>query len=160
MAGNAFRVGEPIPLEVKKTVELEFEVEYSSPWAAASVMMVAWSSWLPSDSAVTVTPLVTPSLNRFATIRTSLPPIADPGRHTIVLAFHADGSAEHIVSLTNWTVGDPVWNDGNDFSSFTAAQLSSLETAGGLRVRYLRRGGRQVEEWLAAAAIRVEAHLY
>jgi hypothetical protein len=157
--GRAFPPESLLPVEVGTPLELEFDVEYSSPWAAASVITAGWSSWLPSGTALSLTPLVTPALHRRTTLRALFPPIPAPGQHTLLLAFHAEGSAAHIVSLTNWTVGAPVWNDGNDFSSLTREQLTSLERAGGMTVNYLKRGG-PLPEWVAAAALRVEARIY
>lgn len=70
-----------------------------------------------------------------------------PGLHHLVFAMAAEGSAEHLLSQTNWTAGDPVWGDGNDLADLPLDKIERLRrenrvrSVGLLRAAYRTRLG-------------------
>ncbi|MBU6366466.1 MAG: hypothetical protein KJT01_09685, partial [Gemmatimonadetes bacterium] len=55
-----------------------------------------------------------------------------PGRYAIVFGFDTETEMRFIASGTNWLLGTPRWNDGNDLADLSVAQLRQLERDGRL----------------------------
>jgi len=53
-----------------------------------------------------------------------------PGRHTVLIVMGPDDSVDHLFSATNWSLGLPVWHDGNDLHDLTSAQRTFLRDSG------------------------------
>lgn len=53
-----------------------------------------------------------------------------PGRYRIVLTWELETEMRFIASRTNWILGEPRWNDGNDVADLSEAQLEELDRSG------------------------------
>jgi len=78
-----------------------------------------------------------------------------PGTYRLIFVFQAETTVDYILSGTNWTVGRPVWGDGNDVARWSREQLDAADRAGQVVVRHLRPGGRWVENWFPATTVEV-----
>lgn len=142
------------------TLVLDLVLNYSSPWPAASVILGAWPSWMPRQAPLTVHPLLTPALGRLDEARLAIAAPQTPGNYHIVLAFHAEDRVANFFSGTNWILGEPRWNDGNDVADWGERELASARAQGGVWMQYATKDGshtREVahREWLAAAVLDV-----
>jgi hypothetical protein len=138
--------GQPVSVDAAATVvagdsiPVELTFEYTTTSATANYVVAAAPSWVsPREGTVRVAGLPRPVRLAWQTVRFVLPP-ASPGHRHVVLAFGAEDSADHLMSATNWTVGPPVWGDGNDLAELSETQVQMLRRAGRVWVdRYLFR---------------------
>ena len=54
----------------------------------------------------------------------------EEGIYYLIFAFRGETAAYYVASSTCWTVGHPVWNDGNDLVDFTSSQLEEAMATG------------------------------
>lgn len=134
---------------------------YTSAWPAASVILGAVPTWGDRRrDFVTISALPTPS--RDVTLQTAVA-VAPPRRagcYHLVFAFQAEGNVEQIASATNWTVGHPIWGDGNDVAGWSDDQLREANRVGAVRSTLVyREGGRLRTKtyWVPATVIEVAA---
>lgn len=59
-----------------------------------------------------------------------------PGDYHLVLAFAAETDARWIASGTNWAVGSPMWDDGNDLADLTRDEVAEANERGQLTRRW------------------------
>jgi hypothetical protein len=59
--------------------------------------------------------------SRTATVNFTAP--SAPGAYYIIAAYHGEYSASSVMSSTNWSVGSPVWDDGDDVADWPAAAI-------------------------------------
>jgi hypothetical protein len=53
-----------------------------------------------------------------------------PGVYHLVVVYAAETEFRFVASGTNWLLGEPKWNDGNDIADFTPGQIEELRTTG------------------------------
>jgi hypothetical protein len=53
-----------------------------------------------------------------------------PGVYHLVVMYAAETEFRFVASGTNWVLGEPQWNDGNDVADFTPSQIEELRTTG------------------------------
>ena len=53
-----------------------------------------------------------------------------PGVYHLVVVYAAETEFRFVASGTNWVLGEPKWNDGNDIADFTPGQIEELRTTG------------------------------
>jgi hypothetical protein len=53
-----------------------------------------------------------------------------PGVYHLVVLYAAETEFRFVASGTNWVLGEPKWNDGNDIADFTPGQIEELRTTG------------------------------
>lgn len=115
------------------------EMSYSTYWSAAAVFMCGGTSWgQPAASWWTVYPLATPAEGAKRTATLNIKGPVSPGMHHIILALYADRSCDYVMSGTNWTIGEPVWGDGNDLSGWGARDLDAARQTGSMTIQQLR----------------------
>ncbi|MBY0488828.1 MAG: AAA family ATPase [Gemmatimonadaceae bacterium] len=91
------------------------QMEYSAPWAAASVWVAVTPSWGdPATVGREVTPLTTPVRWDVVDIPVSFTAPTTPGRYWLLFVAAAEPSGGYILSNTNWSMNRAVWGDGND----------------------------------------------
>jgi hypothetical protein len=124
-------------------IEGDVDLVYTSRWGAASVMLGSTVTW--GD---------TPALEmpRRVAVRVVAPD--QPGSYRLIFAFFAETSVEEIMSGTNWTVGRPVWGDGNDVARWSTEQLAQADSIGRVRTKMLR-GGKWAFVWVQATTIEI-----
>jgi len=109
----------------------EVLLRYNTDWAAASVMLAAVPTWGDRrKNYISLGPLVTPGrdLRRENHIRLQAP--SAPGCYRLVFAFQAEDDVRYIVSGTNWAIGRPIWDDGNDIMDWGAREFREADSAG------------------------------
>jgi DNA-binding SARP family transcriptional activator len=70
-------------------------------------------------------------------VHVDFPAPATPGRYWLALIAAAETEARFIASATNWSLGRPVWHDGDDLVDFGPDELRALETRGQVRWKAL-----------------------
>ncbi len=79
----------------------------------------------------------------------------EPGTYHIVLAFEGEFTMEQIMSRTNWTASDVVWNNGIDAGfDWTPEQFDAASTLGAVRGKLLTGSG-MINRWMPATVIEV-----
>ena len=54
----------------------------------------------------------------------------NPGRYSLVIVVDTETEMRFIASRTNWTIGEPRWNDGDDIADLPQAAIDSLASVG------------------------------
>jgi len=106
-----------------------FTVRIDSTFASNAVMAIGMTStWGPHATSFVdlgnFSP--TPVTNLQKTIQVNLTAPTAPGTYYLVTAFNGEFDAAHVMSCTNWSAGDPVWDNGDDIAGWSA---SAIETA-------------------------------
>lgn len=118
-------------------------LRYSSYWGAAAVMLGAAYNWAPREGGVvSLAPLVTPAVNRGLTVSLDIPGPKREGRYSLVIFFGAEPDVRWTASGTNWTVGHPIWGDGNDIAEWSVDQVQQARTRGRVETTIVRRAAR------------------
>jgi DNA-binding SARP family transcriptional activator len=111
---------------------------------------------LPSHG---VTEMVMPLEDKIRGTRFRAP--VSRGRYRLVILVQAETEMRFIASRTNWTVGEPLWNDGDDLADLPATALDSLDSVGWVAwpMRNFQRGdgpeGRQVPAMVIGTTLEV-----
>lgn len=117
----------PIRLRAGDTVRLGLMLDYTTPHPTANIPLGFAVTWGPRDSSVTrIAGLPRPVRDGRLTSTFTIALPDQPGHHHIILALGYEESVDHIMSGTNWTLGAPIWNDGNDVQDLSEAQLDTL----------------------------------
>ena len=64
-----------------------------------------------------------------------------PGRYQIVIVWGTETEMRYLASATNWVLGAPRWNDGNDIADLTPQQLMEIERDGSVDWMFLKPAG-------------------
>lgn len=138
-------------------IQGEVRLRYSAYWPAASVILGAFPSWGDKrKSFVTVSALATPIVDAVSRHELSIPGPDTPGDYHLVLSFAAETDARWIASGTNWAVGAPVWDDGNDLADLTASDVAEANATGQLSRPWLFQQSRAfISEAVATTVIEV-----
>ncbi|MCL4513614.1 MAG: PKD domain-containing protein [Candidatus Eremiobacteraeota bacterium] len=67
-----------------------------------------------------------------------------PGRYHVIFAFRGEMSGDQIASATNWSVGNDLWNDGNDLASLSDAKIAQAQRCGFTVENWLFKGSYQL----------------
>lgn len=98
-------------------IEGVVQMEYSAPWAAASVWVAVSPTWGdPQQIGREAFPLVTPVRWDIVDIPVSYTAPTVPGRYWLLFAMAAEPSGGFVLSNTNWSMTRAVWGDGNDIA--------------------------------------------
>ncbi|MDQ8157694.1 MAG: AAA family ATPase [Gemmatimonadota bacterium] len=122
------------------SIRVQLTFEYTTTGATANYVVAAAPDWVPAPEAtIRLAGLPRPVQGAWQTVRFTLPPAPVGHRHLIVV-FGGDDSADHLLSATNWTVGLPVWGDGNDLVDLPHDRVHAFSRTGILVVtNYLYR---------------------
>ena len=147
-----------IVVTVGDSISGDLHLRYTSPWSAASVLLGGTSTWGDKRSNYfTIKPLVTPLKDGRQHIRIRLEGPSRPGRYHLIVLFQAETDVKFIASGTNWTVGHPVWDDGNDVADWSPTQLTQANALGQVSNPVLRVPQGSAPAWVPATAIEVVA---
>lgn len=130
--GRPVRADHVIPLSTRDdSLRLTLTFEFTTDNATANYVVGAGPDWLPHDSSVVrVAGLPRPVVNAWQTVRIAVPAPRRAGRYHLIMAMGTEDSVDHLFSATNWAVGAPIWNDGNDLQDLTPAQRRFLRDSG------------------------------
>ena len=116
--------------------------EFTTREATSNYVVAAAPTWVPAaEGVVRLAGLPRPVVNAWQTVGFTLPRPRRPGRFAVVFSMSAEGSAEHVMSRTNWAAGAPVWGDGNDLIQLSEAELEQLRTTNRVRAHPMLIGG-------------------
>jgi hypothetical protein len=139
LPGGAQRIrGDSSTLRVSAgdTIDGVLQVAYSAPWAAASVWVAFTPTWGdPVRSGTDLQPITTPVQWEVMDLRIRAVSPTTPGRYWILIVAGAEPSGGYLLSNTNWSVGQPIWGDGNDIASLTDAVIERARLRGLVPVR-------------------------
>jgi DNA-binding SARP family transcriptional activator len=110
------------------------QIEYNAQWSAASVWLAVSPTWGDAARvAQDLYPVATPVRREVIDVPIAQQAPATPGRYWILMAISAEPAGGFIASGTNWTVGTPVWGDGNDLVSLPDSVLLEAQQRGLIR---------------------------
>jgi len=113
------------------------QLRYTSIWPAASVWLSMTPTWGdPREAGRDLMPLSTPVDGDIVDVPIDLVTPAQPGRYWIVFVLAAEPSGGYALSLTNWTLGEPRWNDDNNVAGLGDSILRQAGMYGRARVTY------------------------
>lgn len=107
------------------------QIEYNAQWSAASVWLAVSPTW--GDAArmgQDLYPAATPVRREVIDIPIAQQAPTTAGRYWILMAIAAEPSGGFILSRTNWTMGTPVWGDGNDLASLPDSVILEAQRRG------------------------------
>lgn len=118
------------------TIDGVLQVAYSAPWAAASVWVAFTTTWGdPTRSGGDLQPLTTPVQWEVMDLRIRAVSPTTPGRYWILIVAGAEPSGGYLLSNTNWSVGQPIWGDGNDIGRLADSTIDRARIRGLVPVR-------------------------
>ena len=145
-----------LSLNPGETIQGEVSVRYTALWPAASVILAAVPTWGDKHTSfVNVSALPTPVVNAMSRHLLTIPGPDAPGDYFLVLAFAAETDAKWIASGTNWIIGAPIWDDGNDLADLTANDVAVGNAQGMLHPDWIFKNGRQ-PGFLPATVLKVQ----
>jgi hypothetical protein len=111
------------------------QMEYNAPWPAASVWVSMTPTWgRPKDVGRDLSPVMTPVRRDVMDVPIDVLAPATPGHYWILVLMDAEPSGGFALSRTNWTMGEPVWDDGNDVASFSDSTIRRSNVDGRVQV--------------------------
>jgi len=123
----------------RRTDSLRFVVTYDFTTTLGDAFYVvgAAPTWAEGDEQVVrVGHLPTPVRTAVQTSQfTILPPRTAVDSGYVAILSDAEESVEYVFSATNWTVGRPVWDDGNDVMDLGPEAMEGLRLRGNILVR-------------------------
>ena len=122
-----------VPLGDSVTVEVTFE--YTTEHATANYVVGASPTWGRRErDLVRLAGLPSPVRRGWRTVAFRVGPPPSPGAHHIIILAALEDGVDYLFSSTNWTMGAPVWYDGNDAVDATFEALEALRRTGRLPV--------------------------
>ena len=115
------------------------KLQYSTQWPAASVWISMTPTWgNAKDEGRELAPLMTPVQHEVVDVPIAVFAPAKLGHYWLLFLLDAEPTGMYALSRTNWTVGHPVWGDGNDFASLSDStiRLANVSGAALLSVAY------------------------
>lgn len=150
-------VNRVVTLAPGQEIRGEVVFRYSAYWPAASVILGAFPGWGDKrENFVTISALPTPVIDAITRHQVAIRGPEHPGDYLLIFAFAAETDTRWIASGTNWSVGAPLWGDGNDLADLSAPALEEAHRLGRLPVSwYYEHIHGFVPTMLAATAIEV-----
>jgi hypothetical protein len=130
---SVFVRGDRARIEVPPAALLDgvLQVEYSSPWAAASVWLSMTPTWGdPRTVGRELMPLATPVRWDVIDVPITVQTPSTAGTYWLLVVIGAEPSGGFLLSGTNWTVGAPVSGDGNDLATLPDSVIRAARDAG------------------------------
>ena len=109
------------------------QVQYTSDYRSASVWLAMTPTWGdPKTAGRDVTPVTTPMRDNVIDVSIDYVAPNRPGRYWMIFALSPEDSGGFILSRSNWTMGTPLWGDGNDVASLPDSVIREANRTGGL----------------------------
>lgn len=130
-----------VTLAVGDSLRVALTFAYTTVYATANYIVGAAATWLPREtSVIRLAGLPSPVRDAWRTVHFTLAPASAPGHHHVVVAGGMEDTVDHLFSCTNWTVGDPVWHDGNDLVDLSEAAVQAGNARNRLETQYIVKG--------------------
>jgi hypothetical protein len=125
--GGSARIEVPRSTMISGVVQME----YNAPWAAASVWVSTTPTWgRARDLGRELQPIATPVRRDVVDVPIDVVAPATPGHYWILVVMDAEPSGGYALSRTNWTMGEPIWDDDNDVASFADSTIRRANNDG------------------------------
>jgi DNA-binding SARP family transcriptional activator len=112
------------------------QLQYTASWRAASVWLAMTPTWGdPTTIGRDVIPVATPVRDNVIDVPIEYVAPDTPGHYWILMIITAEPSGGFILSRSNWTMGAPVWGDGNDVASLPDSVIRSRTRTGSVTTR-------------------------
>ena len=109
------------------------QVQYTSDYRSASVWLAMTPTWGdPKTAGRDVEPVTTPMRDNVIDVSIDYVAPNRPGRYWMIFALSPEDSGGFILSRSNWTMGTPLWGDGNDVASLPDSVIREANRTGGL----------------------------
>jgi DNA-binding SARP family transcriptional activator len=130
--GRPVDVRQPIAVPLHEdSLRFTLTYEFTTDNATANYVVGVGTSWQPhANSVVRVAGLPRPVVDAWQTVRFAVPAPSRKGAYHVILAMGTEDSVDHLFSATNWAVGAPIWNDGNDLQDLSPSQRTFLRDSG------------------------------
>jgi hypothetical protein len=114
-------------LPIKDSVTVTLTYQFTTFAATANYIVGAASTWEPREtSAIRLAGLPRPVSHVWQTRTVTLKAPDEPGLHHLLVVMQAEDHVDHIFSATNWTLGAPIWNNGDDLIDLPIASKREL----------------------------------
>ena len=138
---------------VSGTVTLQYTSQFQGP---STVTLAATPTWGdPATSGIDLGTLSTPAGNGTVSVEVDFVCPWTLGSHHLLFAFQQQYTADHVLSMTDWLGGAPVWYDGNDIADWNAFQLQQLSSQGRVTGSLLNASDTYVSVGVPATALEV-----
>lgn len=130
---NWFVRGDSARLEAPAGTALRgvMQLQYSSHYALAVLWLGITPSWGdPRTSGWEALQLTTPARLEVVDVPVSVALPSTPGRYWLMLVAGPEPSGGYLLSATNWIVGAPRWDDGNEIATLPDAVVRSARLRG------------------------------
>jgi len=130
---NGQRLGDSLVARVvgRDSIRVNLTFAYSTTAATANYVVGALPTWgVREREVIRLAGLPSPVFDAWRTVSFVVPPPQTAGSHHLVILFAAEDGVEFLFSLTNWTVGRPRWNDGNDVPDLGFEAFETLRRTG------------------------------
>ena len=117
-------------------------VIYTPTWGSHSTSYETVDSWADTGTS-----------NYDATINLTAPD--ESGTYYIIFASAGQTNGSYIASFTQWTVGTPSWNDGNDLADYTESDMGNCLSTGSAAVSDLLSDGSHVQTTYGMTYIKI-----
>jgi DNA-binding SARP family transcriptional activator len=117
-------------LPVRDSLTLTLTYEFNTFAATANYIVGAQATWEPREtSAIRLAGLPRPVNNAWQTRTITLKAPDEPGLQHVLIVMAAEDHVDNIFSSTSWTVGSPVWYNGDDLVDLPLARKQELRDA-------------------------------
>jgi len=111
------------------------QMEYNADWPAASVWVSMTPNWgRAKDVGRDLSPVPTPVRRDVFDGPIDVLAPSVPGHYWILVVMDAEPSGGYSLSRTNWTMGEAIWDDGNDVASLADSTIRRANADGRVRV--------------------------
>ena len=117
-------------------------VIYTPTWGSHSTSYETVDSWADTGTS-----------NYDVTIDLTAPD--ESGTYYIIFASAGQTNGSYIASFTQWTVGTPSWNDGNDLADYTESDMGNCLSTGSAEVSDLLSDGSHVQTTYGVTYIKI-----
>jgi hypothetical protein len=95
-----------------------------STWREAAIAFGMTPSWgIHEQSVIDYGGFYSPVNGLQRDVRLDLQAPSSPGEYCIIFAFRGEFTAAQVFSATNWTTGNPKWNNGDDIASWPSEMV-------------------------------------
>lgn len=127
------------------------QVQYTANWPAASVWLSMTPTWGdPKALGRDLSPVPTPVNQDIIDMSIGVQAPKESGHYWLLFVVAAEPSGGFALSRTNWTLGEPVWGDGNDIASLPDSTIRRANIEGAIVSRlampeYLQRAEKECD---------------
>jgi hypothetical protein len=140
-----------VPVTPGQKISGYVQLEYNNSWAAGTRVVIGITTSWGDNSQSFIDKGTLNSGTGYINIPFNFTAPSETGKHHIIIAYRAETTTAHVMSMTNWAAGSPVWNDGNDIADWSETQISEANNNGRVLAPVKVQGGMRNYEVPATA---------